>query len=203
MPKAVVLVTNNSHKVREIAMMLGDDFPFPVVPYQHILGDTVTIVEDGHTFEENAIIKVRALPVNPEYVYLAEDSGIEVAALQGAPGIYSARYAGENASGEAMCHKLLRDCYGVGNRDAQYCAVMALRLPETDTIHTFTGITTGSLAHQMVGEGGFGYDPIFIPEGEDRTFAEMAPYEKIAQSHRYKALQQVKQALIEVYMGAQ
>ena len=95
-----------------------------------------------------------------------------------------------------MCHKLLGECYGAGNREAQYQAVMALRYPD-ETIDTYTGIVRGSLAHDMTGDGGFGYDPIFVPEGYDITFAEMDPADKNVLSHRYHALQQVKQALIE------
>ena len=100
---------------------------------------------------------------HPNYIYLAEDSGIEVAALNGAPGIYSARYAGPDATREDMCQKLLKECYGAGNRDAQYQAVMALKFPD-ETIQTFTGIVRGSLAHEMTGDGGFGYDPFLSPK---------------------------------------
>ena len=157
--------------------------------------DPVEVLEDGDTFEENAIKKVNALPDHPNYIYLAEDSGIEVDHLDGAPGIYSARYAGPNATREDMCYKLLQACYGAGNRDAQYQAVMALRFPDR-TIETFTGIVRGSLAHEMIGDGGFGYDPIFIPEDYDVTFAQMTEADKNELSHRFHALSQVKDFLI-------
>ncbi|MEK9727939.1 MAG: RdgB/HAM1 family non-canonical purine NTP pyrophosphatase [Candidatus Margulisiibacteriota bacterium] len=193
--KTLVLFTNNAHKVEEIKTMF--DLPdLPIVSYRDVMRMRIDVIEDGQTFEENAIIKVNALPPHPNYIYLAEDSGIEVAHLNGAPGIYSARYAGPNATRQDMCEKLLKECYGAGNRDAQYQAVMALRFPD-QTIETFSGIIRGSLAHEMTGAGGFGYDPIFIPEDHDITFAEMAPEDKHALSHRYHALQQVKQALIE------
>ena len=193
--KTLVLFTNNQHKVHEIKTMF--ELPdLPIVSYLDVFNAKIDVVENGSTFEENAIIKVNALPPNPDYIYLAEDSGIEVAHLDGAPGIYSARYAGPNATREDMCHKLLGECYGAGNRDAQYQAVMALRYPD-ETIDTYTGIVRGSLAHEMIGDGGFGYDPIFVPEGYDITFAEMDPADKNVLSHRYHALQQVKQALIE------
>ena len=152
----------------------------------------IDVVEDGSTFEENALIKVMHSPTS--LYLLGGRFCIEVAHLNGAPGIYSARYAGQDASRQEMCEKLLKECYGAGNRDAQYQAVMALRFPD-QTIETFCGIVRGSLAHEMNGEGGFGYDPIFIPEDHDVTFAEMAPEDKHALSHRYQALMQVKDRL--------
>lgn len=191
--KTLVLFTNNHHKVHEIKTILNLE-NVHILSYRDVFKDPVDVVEDGNTFEANAILKVKALPDHPDYIYLAEDSGIEVDHLNGGPGIYSARYAGPNASREDMCHKLLRDCYGAGNRDAQYRAVMALRFPD-QTIQTFTGIVRGSLAHEMMGDGGFGYDPVFIPEDYDVTFAQMNEADKNFLSHRYQALMQVKQCL--------
>ena len=191
--KTLVLFTNNRHKVHEIKTILNLEHVH-ILSYRDIFKDPVEVIEDGTTFEENAILKVNALPDHPDYIYLAEDSGIEVTHLDGGPGIYSARYAGPNATRYDMCQKLLRDCYGAGNRDAQYRAVMALRFPDGQ-IDTFTGIVRGSLAHEMMGDEGFGYDPVFIPDGEDRTFAQMDSSEKHQQSHRYRALMKVKSAL--------
>jgi XTP/dITP diphosphohydrolase len=194
--KSLVLFTNNHHKVHEITTM----FNMPgihVVSYRDIFRMKIDVIEDGLTFEENAIIKVNALPPHPHYIYLAEDSGIEVACLNGAPGIYSARYAGPNATSEALCQKLLQECYRSGYRDAQYQAVMALKMPNAP-IQTFQGIIKGQLAHEMTGDGGFGYDPIFIPDGYDTTFAEMPTEEKNQLSHRYQALMQVKNALVKI-----
>lgn len=192
----LVLFTNNNHKVHEITTMF--DLPnLEIISYRDVFRMRIDVVEDGQTFEENALIKVNALPPHPHYIYLAEDSGIEVDCLNGAPGIYSARYAGPEATREQMCEKLLRECYGSGNRGAQYQAVMALRFPD-GRIDTFTGIVRGTLAHEMSGDQGFGYDPIFIPEDYDITFAEMDPIEKNQLSHRYRALNQVKNRLIEI-----
>ena len=188
----LVIFTNNQHKIKEIKTILSLDIP--IYSYQEIFDYDVDVVEDGSTFEENAIIKVNALPNNEDHIYLAEDSGIEVEYLDGAPGIYSARYAGKNASKQDMCEKLLQDCYGAGNRAAQYQAVMALRFPD-ESIETFSGIVKGTLSHEMVGDGGFGYDPIFIPDGYDITFAEMTENEKHMLSHRYHALKEVKHFL--------
>lgn len=212
MTNTVVLFTNNAHKVMEITTMLAASW-LKVVPYGMIY-PPMDVVEDGTTFEDNAIIKVNALPLQfhtphgptPDmrhtrdplptdaYVYLAEDSGIEVAALNGRPGIYSARYAGPHATSEDMCRQLLRECYGVGNREAQYTAVMALRQPN-QPVQIFRGVVKGHLAHDMMGDEGFGYDPIFIPDDHDITFAQMSPSDKHALSHRYKALCQVRNAL--------
>ena len=193
--KTLVLFTNNSHKVHEIKTILNLE-NVHVISYRDVFKDPVDVVEDGDTFEENAILKVNALPDHPDYIYLAEDSGIEVEHLNGGPGIYSARYAGPNATRDDMCQKLLRDCYGAGNRDAQYQAVMALRFPD-QSIETFSGIVRGSLAHEMIGDGGFGYDPLFIPEDHEMTFAQMDPADKNMMSHRYQALMKVKQRLIQ------
>ena len=194
MTPPIVLYTNNPHKVAEITAM----FNLPnqrIVAYTDVFRSKIDVVENGLTFSENAIIKVNALPPHPDYIYLAEDSGIEVTALDGEPGIYSARYAGPNATKEDMCHKLLRDCYGAGDRSAQYQAVMALRIPN-QPIQTFTGIVKGTLAHEMMGDHGFGYDPIFIPDGYDITFAQMPAEDKHQLSHRFIALEQVKNALL-------
>ena len=189
----LVIFTNNQHKIKEIKSILSLDIP--ILSYQEVFDYDVDVVEDGITFEENAIIKVKALPNFDDHIYLAEDSGIEVEYLDGAPGIYSARYAGEHATREDMCEKLLQDCYGAGNRAAQYQAVMALRFPD-ESIETFSGIVKGTLAHEMAGEEGFGYDPIFIPDGYDSTFAEMPTSEKHLLSHRYHALTHVKNFLL-------
>ena len=112
----LIIFTNNQHKIHEIKTIL--QLSIPIVSYQEVFDQTVDVIEDGDTFEANVIIKVQALPNRPDTIYLAEDSGIEVAHLDGAPGIYSARYAGENATRDDMCHKLLQACYGAGNRDA-------------------------------------------------------------------------------------
>jgi XTP/dITP diphosphohydrolase len=189
----LVLFTNNQHKIKEITTILSHQ-NIPIVSYLDVFDHAIDVIEDGSTFKENAIIKVKALPTRPQFIYLAEDSGIEVDHLGGAPGIYSARYAGPNATRTDMCLTLLKECYGAGNRDAQYRAAMALRFPNGE-LATFEGIVRGSLAHEMMGDDGFGYDPIFIPEGEDITFAQMNPIDKNQMSHRYNALVQVNKFL--------
>ena len=190
----LIIMTNNAHKIKEIKEILDLD-GLKIVSYRDVFKDPIDVVEDGVTFEENAIKKVTALPHVPGGIILSEDSGIEVDHLNGAPGIYSARYAGENATCQEMCRKLLKDCYGAGNRDAQYQAVIAIRFPDGN-IETVSGIVRGYLTHEMSGEEGFGYDTIFVPEGYDITFADMPASKKNKLSHRYHALIQVK-ALLE------
>lgn len=190
----LVIVTNNSHKVHEINQTLS--LPIPVIAYTDVYERPIDIIEDGMTFEANAMIKVTALPSHPTHIYLAEDSGIEVDYLDGAPGIYSARYAGPHATSTDMCQKLLRECYGAGYRDAQYQAVMALRFPDGN-IATFQGIIRGQLSHEILGENGFGYDPIFIPDMHTDTFGQLPPEEKFRLSHRTQALNLVRPAVLD------
>lgn len=189
----LVVATGNLHKIVEIKQILGNEF-IRVLPYSEVFEEKMDVVEDGDTFEENAIKKVNAFPATEGMVILAEDSGLCVDYLDGGPGIYSARYAGEGASCEEMCHKLLREIYGAGTRDAHYVAVMALKFPD-GRVETVRGEFFGSISHEMTGENGFGYDPVFVPEGEERTCGEMDSAEKNLISHRAKALGALKRVL--------
>lgn len=197
--KTLVIYTNNNHKVTEIQQLLSLD-NFECVPYQSISHTKIDVIEDGRSFEENALIKVQALtdfePFKDKYI-LAEDSGIEVEHLSGAPGIYSARYAGESASGTQLCNKLLAACHLATNRRAQYQAVVALKCPDGQ-VNYFSGICKGKLAKQIFGQGGFGYDPIFIPEGFQQTFGQLPIETKHKLSHRFKALKKVGTFLNQV-----
>ena len=189
----LVIYTNNAHKVTEIQQLLNLEH-FECIPYQSISNKKIDVVEDGTSFKANAIIKAEALTDLDAFkncYILAEDSGIEVEHLNGAPGIYSARYAGESATGTQLCEKLLAACQLASNRAAQYQAVMALKSPNGE-IKCFSGICKGSLATKIFGQGGFGYDPIFIPEGFSQTFGQLPIKTKHQLSHRFKALKQVK-----------
>ncbi|MBT5855765.1 RdgB/HAM1 family non-canonical purine NTP pyrophosphatase [bacterium] len=190
MTHQIVLATNNANKCHEMTSLLSD-LPVSVSPYKDIYPNPVTIIEDGLTFEENAIKKVTAFSLKANTILVADDSGLEVDILDGAPGIYSARYAGENASKEELCHKLLKELHHTGNRDAQFQCVIAIRFPD-NAIQTTSGIIRGHISPDLVGDNGFGYDAVFIPEGDDRTFAQMSSQEKNALSHRHIALQQAK-----------
>jgi len=191
----LLIASRNAHKAGEIAAILGDDFTvqtlakFPAAP---------EVVEDGDTFAANAVKKAMEIAAwlggqaRPDFV-LADDSGLEIDALGGAPGVHSARYAGGdgNAPDDANNAKLLRELADVpdGNRGAQFHCVLALvALGQAAKVRTFEGIFRGRIAQAQAGRGGFGYDPLFIPEGHDLSFAELGPDIKNSISHRARAL---------------
>jgi XTP/dITP diphosphohydrolase len=184
----VVLASGNSGKLRELGSLLAP-FGFDLVA-QSTLG-IETPAETGKTFEENALLKARHAAAITNLPALADDSGIEVDALGGRPGIYSARYAGEGASDEANLSKMLDELTGVAapQRTARYQCVIAFVTTATDTKPILaTGTWEGTLIGAPRGLGGFGYDPIFVPRGFDRTAAELDSEEKNSLSHRGQAL---------------
>jgi XTP/dITP diphosphohydrolase len=176
----LVLATRNAHKVREFAGLMAPHElrPLPI--------DVTLPPETGETFAENALGKARAAARATGAVTIADDSGIESAALGGAPGVRSARYAGEHATDEENLARLLREA-PAGSGLAYVCA-MAYVDPVSGVEEVFEGRCTGTLAAEPRGSGGFGYDPAFVPdEHPDRTMAELAPAEKDAISHRGRA----------------
>ena len=177
----LVLASRNPHKLTELQALLR---PHELEP----LPDEVRLPpEDGQTFADNALIKARAAAEATGRPALADDSGIEAAALDGAPGVRSARYAGERASDEENLAKLLREIPHDGDRGVAYVCALALVEPD-GTEHLVEGRCEGTLAIEPRGSGGFGYDPAFVPrEHPERTMAELAPEEKAAISHRGKA----------------
>jgi XTP/dITP diphosphohydrolase len=184
----VVLASGNSGKLRELGSVLAP-FGFDLVS-QSTLG-VQTPAETGATFAENALLKARHAAAMTSLPALADDSGIEVDALGGRPGIYSARYAGEGASDQANLHKMLDEMRGVPapQRTARYQCVVAFVRTATDSAPILaTGTWEGTLIGEPRGLGGFGYDPIFLPRGFDRTAAELDPREKNSLSHRGQAL---------------
>lgn len=181
----MILATSNLHKVGEMRDLLpGVDLePLPV-GYE-------SPVEDGDTFTANALIKARAAHAALGGEVIADDSGIEAEDLGGAPGIYSARYAGEHASDEANLDKLLREVDAAeGGRRARYVCVLVL-IDADGTEHVFEGTCEGVLLRERHGAGGFGYDPIFVPDetgpDDERTMAQLSPAEKNRISHRGRA----------------
>ncbi|MBI5105593.1 MAG: RdgB/HAM1 family non-canonical purine NTP pyrophosphatase [Solirubrobacterales bacterium] len=177
----LVLSTRNAHKLREFAPLLA---PHEVVA----LPDDVQLPpEDGDTFAANALTKARAAAHATGEPAIADDSGIEAAALDGRPGVYSARFAGEGATDEQNLAKLLREAPD-GSPVAYVCA-LAYVDPRTGAEELFEGRCTGTLTHDARGTGGFGYDPAFVPDDDTtgRTMAELAPEEKDAISHRGRA----------------
>lgn len=180
----LVLATRNDHKAREFALLLA---PYEVVP----LPDEVVLPpETGTTFAQNALIKARAAADALGVAVIADDSGIEAAALGGAPGVFSARFAGEGASDEENLAKLLREA-PAGSAVTYVCAI-AFVDPDDPVERVFEGRCTGTLDDDPRGEGGFGYDPAFVPDdpiaradgGRPRTMAELSVAEKDSISHR-------------------
>jgi XTP/dITP diphosphohydrolase len=189
----IVISSNNKNKIQEIQSIFSS-LGCPITSYFDILKTKVEVIEDGTTFSENAVKKLIPLPDNQEYICLADDSGLEVAALNGAPGINSARYAGKNATCQDLCKKLLQDLKNKKNRAAKFTTVIALKLPN-NKIEIVTGEMQGQITQTMRGQNGFGYDPIFQPNNHNQTFAEMTPSQKNQISHRYQALIKAKEKI--------
>lgn len=187
----LVAATRNPHKLTELQRLLkGLDLEILSLERFEGLGE---VEETGATFEENARLKALSYAQQTGLPCVADDSGLEVEALGGAPGVYSSRYAGPGADGRALCTKLLGEMHEVpdGRRQAQFRCAVALGFGER-VILTTEGRASGRIIREMKGTGGFGYDPVFVPDGYDRTFAEMQPQEKDSISHRSKALSQLR-----------
>lgn len=181
----LVIATRNKHKLEEIKAIF--DFAGLEVVSALDYPEIPEVVEDGQTFEANAIKKAFTLAMKTGTWALADDSGLEVDALNGAPGIYSARYAGEPVDYDANNKKLLRELKEKNDRKARFRCVMALSSPR-GRAQVVEGVCEGHIIDEERGDKGFGYDPVFIPEGHERTFAEMAADEKNSMSHRARAL---------------
>lgn len=192
--KRIIFATTNKDKVREVKMML-EGFDVELCTMKEA-GVDVDIVEDGTTFEENAIIKAKTIMEITGEIALADDSGLEVDYMDGAPGIYSARFLGEDTSYDVKNNYIidkLKDAKG-SERSARFVCAMAAAFPNGD-IETCRGTIEGVIAYEQKGTNGFGYDPIvYVPEYE-MTTGEMAPKLKNSISHRGKALEQMKEVL--------
>ena len=176
--KDLVFATHNAHKLEEIRAILKE---YNILGLNDINCHT-DIIEDANTLEGNAIIKANFVTNNYNINCFADDTGLEVEALDGAPGVYSARYAGENCSYQDNVIKLLDALKDIENRKARFRTVIALNLDGRQ--YTFEGIVNGIITKEQHGEKGFGYDPIFLPDGYDMTFAEMPLEIKNKISHR-------------------
>ena len=191
----LLLATRNGHKTREIQRILGAKFAVRDLS-EH--PDISKPVENGKTFEENAILKAIAVSRELPGLVIADDSGLEVEALDGAPGMYSARYAGENATDKANIEKLLselaRQNVPADERKARFRCVVAVA-SDSKLLRTFEGVVEGTIVDLPRGSRGFGYDPIFQPNGSDQTFAEIAPELKNKISHRAKAIAALLEAI--------
>jgi XTP/dITP diphosphohydrolase len=191
----IVLATRNKKKIEEIKRITAD-LPIRILSLDSF-PDCPETIEDRDTFEGNAVKKANEACVCTGKPALADDSGLEVDALGGAPGVYSARYAG-NAGGNDVRNyeKLLSELKNVpdGKRGARFVCCMALAFPD-GTVKTFFGYAEGRIGHEPKGDTGFGYDPVFIPKGNKKTFAEMSGDEKDRLSHRGKALEKLATSL--------
>lgn len=181
--KKLVFATNNAHKLEEVRAVVGNKFE--ILSLKEI-GCHEDIDEPGETLQENALIKARYVKEKYGYDCFGDDTGLEVEALDGAPGVYSARYAGGDHDSVANMKKLLNELYGAINRKAHFRTVIALIMDGEE--HLFEGKINGSIIEEQRGTAGFGYDPIFMPDGYNQTFAELGSEVKNNVSHRALAV---------------
>ena len=186
MPAQLVFATNNRHKLEEVAAKVGGGIQLLTLAD---IGCNEDIAETGSTFEENASIKSRYIYDKYHLNCFGDDSGLEVDALNGEPGVYSARYAGIHGDHAANITKLLENLKDTDSRKARFKTVISLILDAEE--HFFEGMVEGSIRHEPVGTAGFGYDPVFQPDGYSITFAEMSMAEKNRISHRAKAMEKL------------
>jgi len=182
----IVFATNNQHKIKEVQNLLSDSIQLLSLSD---IGCHEEIEETGTTLQENAIIKANYITQNYGYDCFADDTGLEVAILNGKPGVYSARYAGEENNAENNMQKLLTELDNQTNRKAQFKTIVALNLKNAQ--YLFEGICKGEILTKKQGEKGFGYDPIFKPTNFNISFAEMSLSEKGKISHRGKAIKKL------------
>jgi len=203
-PRKVVLATKNLGKIAEFERMLAADHQSIAVLGLRDFPDMPDVEETGSTFAENALLKAEQISEYTGLPALADDSGLCVDALDGAPGIYSARWAGEHGNDEANLSKVLRELAEIADpaRGAHFTCAVALVVPQPahqpSTVVIKEGHMYGHLIHEPRGEHGFGYDPIFVPDGYDQTSAELAPEIKDAISHRGQALAAMMPDLIRL-----
>ena len=186
MKKKLVVATNNAHKLEEIAAILGNEMELLSLKDIQCFAD---IPETADTLEGNARQKVMYIYENYGMDCFADDTGLEVDALNGAPGVYSARYAGDGHDSEANMQKLLHELKGKKNRKAQFRT--AICLIQEGKEYLFEGIVKGEIIQEKRGGAGFGYDPIFVPEGYEQTFAELGNDVKNTISHRARAVEKL------------
>jgi XTP/dITP diphosphohydrolase len=197
----IVLATSNAGKILELRALLAD-LPIQFLPVAEVLGEQPAIVEDGATFEENALIKARAVSRASATFALADDSGLEVDALAGRPGVRSARFAHERATDAENNALLLRELEDVaeGARSARFRCVLSLVGPGHDAeVHVARGSCEGNICRAPRGNGGFGYDPLFVVAGHDgKTMAELSETDKNRVSHRARAVHSLRAVLLKL-----
>jgi len=188
----IVFASNNEHKIREIKSILGNSFTLLSLSDINIKED---IPEDEPLLEGNALSKARYIYNATGMNVFADDTGLEIDALNGLPGVHSARFAGESKDSSANIEKVLSLLGRTGNRKARFRTVIALILEKKE--YLFEGIVTGTIINNKRGDEGFGYDPVFIPDGENQTFAEMELAEKNRISHRARAFEKLQEFLYQ------
>jgi XTP/dITP diphosphohydrolase len=193
--RPIVLATRNMGKIREFKRLLGT-FPVQIKSLEDF-GPIPPVVEEGETFEDNAVMKARHTARILGLPAIADDSGLEVAALGGAPGVKSARYAGEKASDDERNLKLLDALKGVVDRSARFVCVLAIAVPRGPAL-LYEGICEGSITKEMQGSNGFGYDPVFYYPPFGKTFARLSVDEKNRVSHRGKAMSELREEFEKV-----
>ena len=186
MKKKLVVATNNAHKLEEISAILGNEMELLSLKDIHCNAD---IPETADTLEGNARQKAMYIHENYDMDCFADDTGLEVEALNGAPGVFSARYAGDGHDSEANMQKLLKELEGKENRKAQFRTAICLIMEGKE--YLFEGIVKGHIIEEKRGGAGFGYDPIFVPEGYNQTFAELGNDVKNTISHRARAVEKL------------
>ena len=181
----LILATHNEHKAEEFKQIL------PQFRLQTLadLNDVQEITETASDLEGNSLLKADTIFRQYGHIVISDDSGLEVKALNGAPGVYSARYAGEQKDDQKNTEKLIHELKGITNRNAQFRTVITL-MSSNDTLQ-FEGIVEGAIVHEPKGDKGFGYDPVFIPNGYQKTFAELSSNEKNKISHRANAIEKL------------
>lgn len=196
----LLLGTRNRGKIAEITHILGDIAGLELLTFENVpFGD---VAETGETFLENARLKASQIATETGRPVLAEDAGLEVDALDGAPGVYTARFAGEQASDDANIDKLLNELDGVENRAARFVCVAVLHIGVDHGEAVAEGELRGEIATTKRGESGFGYDPVFVPEGHQATLAELGDGVKSEISHRRRALDEVGRELVRLSSSA-
>lgn len=192
MKRKLVFATNNAHKLEEVSAIIDSRFEIHSLAE---IGCHEDIQETAHTLEGNALLKARYIYEKYGYDCFSDDTGLEVDALNGAPGVRSARYAGEEKDAQANMRKLLSELKAKSNRNARFRTVVALILNGEEFL--FDGFVEGKILEEKRGEGGFGYDPIFVPDGFDETFAQLDAEVKNDISHRGKAIRKLAEFLLQ------
>lgn len=191
--REICFATNNKHKLEEVRSILGPDFR---VLSLHDLAFNEELRETRNTFEGNSLQKAEYLFNQVKLPCFADDSGLEVESLNGEPGVFSARYAGNHKNDDDNIELLLKNLKGKLNRNAQFRTIITY-IDQPGDHRVFEGIIRGKIIDEKRGSSGFGYDPVFVPEGHAKTFAQMDPIEKNTISHRSKAVKKLAKFLVE------